>query len=167
MDLFNHFTGPKFPSESELPYDLRYTANQCVLATSPLRLTTSNFIFQLNNCDNKLYVTSSVTRGWVCCLQLLLAFVSAVILRSESRRTHDLILLSQIRDSSNLEGQVSVFVSPRNVVARLLQPTLTDTQMSNLATKARMTNRDKVYFVRKYDNVSFLLAILSFNKITF
>jgi hypothetical protein len=38
---------------------------------------------------------------------------SAVILGSKSRGTHD-ILLSQIRDSSNLAGQVPVFISPRN-----------------------------------------------------
>jgi hypothetical protein len=38
-------------------------------------------------------------RGWVCRLQLLLALASAVILRSESRGTHDHILLSQIRNS--------------------------------------------------------------------
>jgi hypothetical protein len=33
---------------------------------------------------------------WVCRLQLLLALASAAILGSESRRTHDNILLSQI-----------------------------------------------------------------------
>jgi hypothetical protein len=37
----------------------------------------------------------------------------------ESRRTHDHILLSQTRDSPNLEGQVPVFISPRNRVAKL------------------------------------------------
>jgi hypothetical protein len=58
-------------------------------------------------------------REWVCRLQLLLGLASAVILRSESRGTHDHILLSQIRDSSNLEVQVPVFISPRNRVARL------------------------------------------------
>jgi hypothetical protein len=58
-------------------------------------------------------------RGWVYRLQLLLALASAVILRSESRGTHDHILLSQIRDSPNLEGQVPVFVSPRNRVVWL------------------------------------------------
>jgi hypothetical protein len=36
-----------------------------------------------------------------------------------SRGTHDHILLSQIRDSPNLEGQVPVFISPRNRVAQL------------------------------------------------
>jgi hypothetical protein len=50
----------------------------------------------------------------VCLLQLLLALAIAVILRSESRGTHDHILLSQIRASPNVEGQVSVFISPRN-----------------------------------------------------
>jgi hypothetical protein len=51
--------------------------------------------------------------------QLLLALASAVILGSESRVTYDHILLSQIRDYPNLEGQVPVFISPRNRVAQL------------------------------------------------
>jgi hypothetical protein len=96
--------------ESELLYDWRLTANQFVLATSPLRPTTSTFFFQLNPCGHSLYVTSSLTRGWVC--QLLLAFASTVNLGSESHGTHDHILLSQIRDSLNLEYQISVFISP-------------------------------------------------------
>jgi hypothetical protein len=40
----------------------------------------------------------SLTREWVCRLQLLLALASAVILGSESLGTCDHILLSQIRD---------------------------------------------------------------------
>jgi hypothetical protein len=55
----------------------------------------------------------------VCRLQLLLGLASAVILRSEFRGTHDHILLSQIRVSPNLEDQVPIFISPRNMVARL------------------------------------------------
>jgi hypothetical protein len=106
-------------SESELLYDSRFTVKHFVLATSPLRLTTSNFIFQLNTFGYSPYVTSSLMRGWVCRLQLLLVLASAVILRSESRWTHDHILLSQIQDSPNTEGQVPVFISPRNRVARL------------------------------------------------
>jgi hypothetical protein len=50
---------------------------------------------------------------------MLLALAIAVILRSESRGTHDHILLSQIQDSPKLEGQAPVFISPRNTVARL------------------------------------------------
>jgi hypothetical protein len=42
-----------------------------------------------------------------------------VILGSESRETYDHILLSQIRDCPNLEGQVAVFISPRKKVAQL------------------------------------------------
>jgi hypothetical protein len=49
----------------------------------------------------------------------MLALSSAVILRSESRGTHDHISLSQIRGSSNLQGQVPVFISLRNRVAQL------------------------------------------------
>jgi hypothetical protein len=60
-----------------------------------------------------------LTRGRVCRLQFLLVMASAVILRLESRGTHDHILLSQIRDSPNLEGQVPVFISPRNRVGQL------------------------------------------------
>jgi hypothetical protein len=52
-------------------------------------------------------------------LQLLLVLASAVILGPESCGIRDHILLSQIRDSPNLEGQVPVFISPRNRVARL------------------------------------------------
>jgi hypothetical protein len=63
-------------------------------------------------------------RGWVCHLQLLLALTSEVILRSESSRSHDHILLSEIRDCSNLEGQVLVFISHRNRVAHLYPPAL-------------------------------------------
>jgi hypothetical protein len=102
-------------SESESLYDCQFTANQFVLATSPLKLTTS--IFSTEHLRYNPYATSSLTRGWVCRLQLPLVFASAVILVSESHGVHDHILLSQIRDSSNLEGQVPVSISPRNRVA--------------------------------------------------
>jgi hypothetical protein len=49
---------------------------------------------------------------------MLLALDSTVVLRSESRGTYDHISLSQI-DSPNLEGQVPVFISPRNIVYQL------------------------------------------------
>jgi hypothetical protein len=70
--------------------------------------------FQLNTCFHSFYITSSLTRGWVCRLRLLLTLTSAVILRSECSGTHDHILLSLIRDSFNLEGQVPVLIYPRN-----------------------------------------------------
>jgi hypothetical protein len=105
--------------KSESLYDWRFTANQFVLAPSPLRVTSRDFLFQLKTCSNSPYVTSSLTRGWVCRLQLLLALASTVILGSESHGTHGHILLSQIRNSRNLEGHVPVFISPRNRVAQL------------------------------------------------
>jgi hypothetical protein len=83
-------------SESEGLYDWLFTANQFVWATSPLRLTTSSFILQLNTCGYNPYVTCYLTRGWVCLIQLLLVIASAVILRSESHGTHDHILLSPL-----------------------------------------------------------------------
>jgi hypothetical protein len=43
---------------------------------------------------------------------LLSAIASADILGSDSRRIYDHILLSQIRYSPNLEGQVPIFISP-------------------------------------------------------
>jgi hypothetical protein len=58
-------------------------------------------------------------RGRLCHLQLLLALASAVILGSECRGIHGRILLSQIRDSLNVEGQVLVFIFPSNRVAKL------------------------------------------------
>jgi hypothetical protein len=51
--------------------------------------------------------------------QFLLALASAVILRFQPHLTHDHILMSRIQDSSNLEGQVPVFISLRNRVAQL------------------------------------------------
>jgi hypothetical protein len=58
-------------------------------------------------------------RGWICHLQFPLALANAIILRFKSCGTHDHILLSHIRDSLNLEGQVPIFISPRNRVARI------------------------------------------------
>jgi hypothetical protein len=100
-------------------YNWRFTTNQFVLATSPSRLTTSSFTFQLHTCVYSSYVTSALTKRYVYRLQLLVVLASAVILRSESRATHDHILVSQIRDSPNLEGQIPVFISLRNRVVRL------------------------------------------------
>jgi hypothetical protein len=66
--------------------DWRFIANQFVLATSLLRLMTSN-VFLI--CCHSSCVTSSLTRGWACRLQLLLVLAGTVILRFESRWAHD------------------------------------------------------------------------------
>jgi hypothetical protein len=67
-------------SEPELLYDRTFTGNQFVLASNPLTLTTINFSFSTKPFGHSPYVTSSVTRWWVCRLQLLLVLASAVIL---------------------------------------------------------------------------------------
>jgi hypothetical protein len=64
----------------------------------------------------------TLKKGCACRFQLLLILASAVILGSKSCGAHDYVLLSQIRDSSNLEGQAPVFISPRNSVAQLCSP---------------------------------------------
>jgi hypothetical protein len=47
------------------------------LGAEPLETHGQNFFFQLNTCGHSPYVTSSLTRGWVCRLQLLLALANA------------------------------------------------------------------------------------------
>jgi hypothetical protein len=49
------------------------------LGVRPLE-THDQYFFQLNTCSYNPYVTCSLTRGWVCRLQLLLVLASAVIL---------------------------------------------------------------------------------------
>jgi hypothetical protein len=97
-NILSHET-MRFMSALKLLHEWRFIANQFVLATNPLRLTTSNFMFQLKACSYSPYVTSSLTRGWICRLQLLLVLASSVILMSESHETHDQLLLSQIQGS--------------------------------------------------------------------
>jgi hypothetical protein len=62
------------------------------LGAKPLE-THDQYFLQMITCGYSPYVTSSLTRGWVCRLQLLLALARAVIFRSESRGTHNHILL--------------------------------------------------------------------------
>jgi hypothetical protein len=67
----------EFQSQShcELLYDWRFTANQFILESSLLRLTTSDFLFCNWTLVVRPCVTSSLKRGWVCVLWMYLAFV--------------------------------------------------------------------------------------------
>jgi hypothetical protein len=94
---------------------VRVRVSQFVLAPIPLRPTDVNLCFSTE--PLRLYSLCNILSDERMCL-------SAVILGSGSRGTHDHILLSQIRDSPNLEGQVPVFISPRNRVAQLYPHTL-------------------------------------------
>jgi hypothetical protein len=94
------------------------------LDDKPTETNNQRFFFQLNSCGYSPYVTSSLTRCWVCRLQVMLALASTVIFGSESSGTHDHIFLSQIRDSPILGGHVPLFTSPRNRVAQLYSQAL-------------------------------------------
>jgi hypothetical protein len=65
------------------------------LGSEPLETHGQNFFSQLNTCGHSPYITTFLTRGWVCHLQLLLVLAIAFILGSEYRGTRDHILLSQ------------------------------------------------------------------------
>jgi hypothetical protein len=73
--------------KSKLYYDRRLV-DQSVLVSGTLEI----FFRQLRVC---YFVAPSLTRGRVCNLLLLLVIASAVLLGSQSRGTHDDILLSQ------------------------------------------------------------------------
>jgi hypothetical protein len=112
-------TSGRQQSQSQtLFHDWRFTANCLVLAPSPLRLTTGEF-FQLNPYRNSSYIISCLMRGWVG----RFAIAAGPHQRSHSRvrvpRGSRPYFTAQIRDSPNLEGQVPVFISPRNRVAHL------------------------------------------------
>jgi hypothetical protein len=98
-------------SESELPYYYRFTTNRFVLAPIPLRITARIF-FSIEHLRSKSLYNILSDEKWTCRLQLLLALASAFILRSESRRTHDHILLFQIRDSHKLEPRSPYLYPP-------------------------------------------------------
>jgi hypothetical protein len=78
----------------------------------------TKFLFSVRRLQVSLCGAPSLTRGRICNLlaQLLLVLARAVTLGSKSRRTQT-IFYCLIWGSSNLEGQVPVFISPRNMVA--------------------------------------------------
>jgi hypothetical protein len=92
--------------KSKLCYDRR-SVGQSVLVSG-----TQNFITvrQLRVC---WCGATSLTRGRVCSLQLLLCLASSFTLGSESRSTHDHILLSQIGTLPNLRARSLYLCRPR------------------------------------------------------
>jgi hypothetical protein len=92
-------------------YLLHFTGS-LLLITSPLRLTTSSFIFQPNICDFSPYVTSSLTRGWFVVYNCCWPSPAQALLGSCVRVPRDSYhsLPSQTRNFPNLEGRVPVFI---------------------------------------------------------
>jgi hypothetical protein len=71
------------------------------------------------------------------------------ILRSESRGINGHILLSQIRDFPNLEGQVPILISPRNRVAQLYPQALGSLSFASYhSTGPRLHKRVKIAYFR-------------------
>jgi hypothetical protein len=67
--------------------DIVACTRMCVTIDGADHLEThdQNFVFShLNTCGHNPYITSSLTRGWVCHLQLLLALASAFLLRNST-----------------------------------------------------------------------------------
>jgi hypothetical protein len=90
-----------FQPESELlTLRLAVYRQSARLGAKPLETNDQQFLFQLNTCAHSPYVTSSLTRGWICRLQLLLVLASAVIFGSDSRSTRGHILLSRLKFES-------------------------------------------------------------------
>jgi hypothetical protein len=122
------FLGPSsaglviFPiSKSMLCYDRRSVDQSVLVSSTHLGLTT-RFLLLSGSCGF-VDVGRSLWREdgsvvYNCC------WTSPVILGSESRGSSDHILLPQIRESPNLEGQFTVFISPRNKVAHFEPQTL-------------------------------------------
>jgi hypothetical protein len=90
------------------------------LGVKPLETHDQTFFFQLNSCVNRPYVTSSLTRGRVCRLQLLPASPAQSFSCPESREAHDHFPLFQLRDSPNQDTTgPQIYMHPRNRMARL------------------------------------------------
>jgi hypothetical protein len=101
-----------------------------------------------------------LTRERVCRLQLLLVLASAVILGSESCGTREHILLPQIRDSHDLEGQVPVVILPRVPFAS--HPT-TRRGMGRLFSTELITTlhgQNRKYLFQQYPNCVFTDPLL-------
>jgi hypothetical protein len=85
-------------SEVKLIYDRRSVGQSALMSGSHLEPMT-RFLFSVWRLRVSWCVAPSLTRGWVCnlLLQLFLVPARAVTLGLKSSRTHDHILLSQLR----------------------------------------------------------------------
>jgi hypothetical protein len=76
-------------------------------------------LFSTEHCSYSPYVTSSLTRRWVCRLQLLLVLARAAIPGSESSRTHGPYFNVSDSRISQPGGSGPRIYTPRNRMARL------------------------------------------------
>jgi hypothetical protein len=106
----------------KLTYDRQSVAQSVLMSGSRLEPMT-RFLFSVWQLQVSCCGAPSLTRGWVCNLlvQLLLGLARTIILGSNSRRTKT-IFYRVVWDSPNLEGQVPVFICPRNRVPPVIPP---------------------------------------------
>jgi hypothetical protein len=101
----------------------------------------------------------SLTRGYIYNLQLLLGLASGVILESEYSRTYKHILLSQIRDFHNMEGQV-----PKSIVFQVevdVEVTLRLTANQSVRLGVEPTLRLVIRYYFPFEGCCLKAAILS------
>jgi hypothetical protein len=107
--------------EVEVEFNLQLTVSRSVCLGAGIPSGSHDQIsFMSLTIAGFLIWSTHLTRGWVCNLlvQLLLGLARSVTFVSKSHRTQT-IFYCLIWDSPNLEGQVPVFISPRNRVAQL------------------------------------------------
>jgi hypothetical protein len=97
---------PKSESKSELLYDWHFTANPFILATSPLRHTTSIFLAEHLRLSSLCNIVSDER---MCLSQLLLALAIVVILMTT-------FYCLRFETSSTWRAR---YISPKNRVAQL------------------------------------------------
>jgi hypothetical protein len=117
-----------FKINIKLSYDW-WSVGQSVLVLGHHLGPTTNFSFLLPwnylvQVGVRYYETSSLMRGQASSLLLLFGLVSTVFLGSESRGTHDRILLSQFWNIPGLEDQVPVFISPQELGTPVISPAI-------------------------------------------
>jgi hypothetical protein len=93
-----HMLSLEIESKLKLCY-YRRSVGQSVLMSSPHLGPKTRFLLLSDSCKFVDVGPPSRQRGRICRLQLLLVLAITVILGSESCRTHDHVLLSQIRES--------------------------------------------------------------------
>jgi hypothetical protein len=107
----------------KLSYDRRSVGQSILVSGSHLEPMTRFFFFSVRQLRVSWHGTPSLTRWWVCNLlaQLLLGLARAVTLGCKSRR-FTTIFYCLIWDSSNLEGQISVFIFPQEQGGSVIPP---------------------------------------------
>jgi hypothetical protein len=104
----------------KLLYNWLFTVNQFVLVTTLWRLTTSNFISQLNTCSYSPHVTFSLMRDVIynCCWSKPAQLFSGL---SPTGLMTTFCCLS-FKTPPNLEDQVPIFISPRKKGGQVIPP---------------------------------------------